>query len=78
MCVTYEIIVPLASQVAFAFCVLEFMLPLSKSGSTQMCGREIRSESGLESDVTGAWSSTSEGSGLFRGERKANDGGRRA
>lgn len=35
-------------------------------------------ESGLESDVTGASSSTSEGSGLLSGERTDSDGGRTA
>lgn len=69
---------PLVSQVSFVFCALEHMLPLSKSDSTQMSCLEIESESGLESDVTGAWSSTSEGSGLFSGERTDSDGGRRA
>lgn len=65
----------LVSQVSF---VSEVMLPLSKSGSMQASWLEIRFESGLESDVTGASSSTSEGSGLFSGERMDSDGGRMA
>lgn len=75
---THVIIVPLVSQVSFVFCVLQFMLPLSKSGSTQTSWLGIRFESGLESDVTGASSSTSEGSGLLSGERTDKDGGRTA
>ncbi|TNN65208.1 Plexin-A4 [Liparis tanakae] len=52
------------------------MLPLSKSGSTQTSRQEGEGEAG--SAATGARSSTSEGSGLFSGERKDSDGGRRA
>lgn len=70
----------LVSQVSFVFdgTVSEFMLPLSKSGSTQMSWQRIKFESGLESDVAGASSSTSEGSGLFSGERTDREGGRSA
>lgn len=79
-CFTHVIIVLLVSQVSFVFdsTVSEFTLPLSKSGSMQMSWLGIKFESGLESDVTGASSSTSEGSGLFSGERTDSDGGRRA
>lgn len=69
----------LVSQVSFVFdsTASEFMLPLSKSGCTLMSWPGIKFESGLESDVNGAWSSTSEGSGLFSGETTDSDGGRR-
>lgn len=78
-CCTHLIILLLVSQVSFVFDnkVSEFKLPLSKSGSTQISWLG-KFESGLESDVTGASSSTSEGSGLFSGERTDSDGGRRA
>lgn len=69
---TYVIIEPLVSLVSFVFGTL----PLSMSGSTQGPLLGIRFESGLESDVGGASSSTSEGSGLFSGERTGSDGGR--
>lgn len=70
----------LVSQVCFEFCsaASEVMLPLSKSGSMQASWLGFKFESGLESDITGASSSTSEGSGLFRGERTDSDGGRMA
>lgn len=79
-CFTHVIIALLVSEVSFAFdsTVSEFMLPLSKSGSMQISWPGIKFESGLESDVTGASSSTSEGSGLFSGETTDSDGGRRA
>lgn len=56
----------------------EVVLPLSRSGSTQTSRLRKRFESGLESHTTGASSSTSEGSGLLRGERTDRDGGRMA
>lgn len=70
----------LVSQVRFEFnsTVSDVMLPLSKSGSRQVSWLGIKFESGLESDVTGASSSTSEGSGLLSGKRTESDGGRRA
>lgn len=70
----------LVSQVSFEFnsTVSDVMLPLSKSGFRQVSWLGIKFECGLESDVTGASSSTSEGSGLFNGERTESDGGRRA
>lgn len=68
------------SQACFVLCsaASEVKLPLSKSGSTQTSWLGYRFESGLESDTAGAWSSTSEGSGLLRGERTDSDGGRMA
>lgn len=76
---THVRIVLLVSQVSFVFdsTPSEFMLPLSKSGCTPMSWPGIKFESGLESEVNGAWSSTSEGSGLFSGETTDSDGGRR-
>lgn len=77
---THVIMVLLVSQDCFEFdsTTPEFKLPLSKSGSTQMSWLGIKFESGLESDINGASSSTSEGSGLFSEERTDRDGGRRA
>lgn len=67
----------LSSQTSFVFdsTVSDLVLPFSKSESTQTSRLMVKLESGLESDVTAASSSTSVGSGLFRGERTGSDGG---
>lgn len=78
--ITYVIIVLLVSQVSFVFdsTVSQGLLPLSKSESTQVSWPKIRFDSGLESEDTGASSSTSAGSGFFSGETTDSEGGRMA
>lgn len=74
---TYLIIELLVSQASLVFELTgsDLTLPFSKSGSRHSSRLIV---SGLESEVTGASSSTSEGSGLLSGERTGRDGGRRA
>ena len=78
--ITYVIIVLLVSQGSFVFgsTVSQGLLPLSKSGSTQVSWSRIRFDSRLESEDTGASSSTSVGSGFFSGETTDSEGGRMA